>query len=366
VQLSQGSSVPSRKEIQWSQLKVGLLVLLALAVLIGLIFLMSGSSGGLFARKIVLRSYFENASNLKDGAPVTLEGVTIGNVTRIRVVSRRNPRPVEVVMRVGAEYLDGLHVDSTTSITQAGVLGDSFVDIDSKDAKGPPPGNNAELKASETPSLQDVIRTSQGSIEDINSLTRKLETLIDTLNSRRGTFGEFINNPDLYKKLSALTDDLHVITSSIAEGKGTMGKLVEDDTLYNHMNSAVERLDRITTDLDSGKGTAGKFLRDDELYKNLNSSVRNINELVAGINAGQGAFGKLSKDPEFAKKLDDTVARLDDLLTSVDEGKGTLGQLLVDKSLYQHADQTMEQTRDLVKSIRENPKKYLVIRLKLF
>ena len=44
--------MPSRKEIQWSQLKVGALVLVAMAVLIGLIFLMSGSSGGLFARKL--------------------------------------------------------------------------------------------------------------------------------------------------------------------------------------------------------------------------------------------------------------------------------------------------------------------------
>ena len=97
--------MPSRKEIQWSQLRVGALVLAAMAVLIGLILLMSGSTGGLFARKLVLRSYFENAAGLKDGAPVTLEGVTIGNVIHVRVVPDRNPTPVEVTMQVGHEYL---------------------------------------------------------------------------------------------------------------------------------------------------------------------------------------------------------------------------------------------------------------------
>ena len=108
--------MPSRKEIQWSQLRVGALVLAATAVLIGLIFLMSGSTGGLFARKLVLRSYFENAAGLKNGAPVTLEGVTIGNVIHVRVVPDRNPTPVEVTMRVGQEFhprpayrLDRLH-----------------------------------------------------------------------------------------------------------------------------------------------------------------------------------------------------------------------------------------------------------------
>ena len=48
-------------------------MLVAMAVLVGLILLMSGSSGGLFARKLVLRSYFENAAGVKDGAPVTLQ-----------------------------------------------------------------------------------------------------------------------------------------------------------------------------------------------------------------------------------------------------------------------------------------------------
>ena len=83
--------MPSRKEIQWSQLKVGALVLVGVAILIGLIFLMSGSTGGLFSSKLVLRTYFENASGLKSGAPVTLEGVTIGNIRSIRIVPYAYP-----------------------------------------------------------------------------------------------------------------------------------------------------------------------------------------------------------------------------------------------------------------------------------
>ncbi len=358
--------MPSRKEIQWSQLKVGLLVLVAMAVLIALIFLMSGSTGGLFARKIVLRSYFPNAANLKQGAPVTLEGVTIGNVTHIHVVPSREPTPVEVAMRVGAEFLDGIHTDSTTSITQAGVLGDSYVDIDSERASGPRPGNNAELKAGGAPSLQDVIRTSQTSIQDVDTLIVKLDKLIDTLNSRRGTFGQFINNPDLYKKISQLTDDFHTIASSIAEGNGTLGKLVKDESLYNHLDSAVEHMDHITAGLDQGNGSMGKFLHDDSFYNNLNAAVRSTHELVAGINEGHGAIGKLAKDPAFAQKLDDTVSHLDGLLKDIDEGKGTLGQLAVNRSLYDHADQTMEQARDFLKGFRENPKKYLTINMKIF
>ena len=288
--------MPSRKEIQWSQLRVGALVLMGTSVLIGLIFLMSGATGGLFAKKLILRSYFDNAAQLKDGAPVTLEGVTIGNVIHIRVVPSRNPNPVEVTMRVGREYLLGLHTDSTASITQAGVLGDSYVDIDSTSATGPPPGEDAELKASGSPSIEDVIRTSEQSITQIQDLTRKLEVTVDSLNSGRGLAGEMINDPALTKKINNIAANLETITTNLSEGKGSLGKLLTDDTLYTRASSAVDKLDKIATALNEGQGTAGKLLHDDTLYKNLNAAVSNTNQLVAEINAGHGALGKLARD----------------------------------------------------------------------
>ena len=358
--------MPSRKEIQWSQLRVGALVLAALAVLVLIIFLMSGSTGGLFAHRTVLRTYFANAAGVKNGAPVTLEGVTIGNVIRIRVVPDRNPTPVEVTMRVGSEFLHNLHTDSTTSIAQAGVLGDSYVDIDSTQATGPVPGNNAELRATLSPTIQSVISSSQGSIDEVTALLRKISILVDTLNSKKGTVGELINDPAFYAKVSRITDDMEKITGAISQGQGTMGKLVNDDTLYTRLNSTVDRLDNIATGLDEGKGSAGKLLHDDSMYDNLNSAVKNANELMTQINEGKGSIGKLAKDPAFAQKLDDTVKRLDNILASVDQGQGTLGQLVKNRALYDHADATMDETQQLVKSIRDNPKKYLVIRMKLF
>jgi phospholipid/cholesterol/gamma-HCH transport system substrate-binding protein len=358
--------VPSRKEIQWSQLKVGALVLVAVAILIFLVFLMSGSTGGLFAPKLVLRTYFDNASGLKNGAPVTLEGVTIGNVIRIRVVPERAPKAVEVTMRIGEKSLPLLHVDSTTVIAQAGVLGDSFVDITSKKATGPPPANNSELRSVDAPSIQEVVNSSEAALQNITVLMAKVNTFFDTLNSRKGSAGMLMNDPALYNNLSKVTRNLETITRTLAGGQGTLGKLIHDDTLYQKLNASVDKLSNITTALDQGKGTAGKLLKDDSLYDNLNKAVANTNDLVANINAGKGALGKLAKDPEFANRLNDTVTNLDELLKGINEGKGTLGQLAQNRSLYDHADQTMGEARELVKSIRENPKKYLVIHLKVF
>ena len=81
--------MPSQKQLKWSQLKVGLTVLAASVTLAFLIFLMSGT-GGLFTKKIQLRSYVDNANGLREGAPVRLAGVDIGNVTKILVVRDPN------------------------------------------------------------------------------------------------------------------------------------------------------------------------------------------------------------------------------------------------------------------------------------
>ena len=358
--------MPSRKEIQWSQLRVGVLIVGATALLIALIFLMSGSSGGLFTTKVVLRCYFRNASGLKNGAPVTLQDVNVGNVTQLRIVPERTPTPVEVTLRVGKEYAAALHTDTTASIEQAGVLGDSYINLDSTNATGPTPGKNAELRVSDSPGIPEVLRSSTTSLDELTTLIRKLQVLTDSLNSNKGTVGTLINDPAMAQKISRIATNLDTITTAIGSGKGSLGKFVNDDSIYDRANSAVSRLDRITTDLDEGKGTAGKLLKDETLYNNLNQAVANTNQLMAQINSGQGALGKLAKDPAFAAKLDDTVNRLDSILTNVDEGKGTLGQLVQNPSLYNHADATLDQSQHLIQSIREDPKKYFVIRLKMF
>jgi len=358
--------VPSRREIRWSQLKVGTLVLAAICILTVLILLMNGTTGGFFAHKIMLRSYFPNAAGIKDGSPVSLEGVTIGNVSKIRVVPERNPFPVEVTMQVGEWALRDLHTDSTSSIGTAGVLGDSYVDINSTRATGPAPRDNAELRTAGAPSIQSVISSSQVSIEEINQLMHKIETLIDTLNTTRGTLGEIINDPALKKNIVSIAADLQTVTGAIAQGKGTLGQLVNDNTLYTKLNSTVDHLNAITADLNAGKGSAGKMLKDETLFNNLNSAAENISHITAEINSGNGALGKLAKDPAFAQKLDDAITNLDDVLKSVNAGEGTAGQLVKNRALYDHMDQAADQAQQLIKGMRENPKKYLVIRLKLF
>lgn len=358
--------MPNQREVRWSQLKVGVVVIIAVTALTVLISLMSDSSGGLFTRRITVHSFFENASGLRPGAPVTLQGVSIGVVKMIRIVPERRLTPVEVIMRISLRYSKALHKDSLASLNTAGVLGDTMVDIDSSHATGPPLTNGDQLPTTETPNLADVIKSSQSSIEQVNVILAKVNTLADALGTSKGSLGQLINDPAFYNHAVGTLTQLQDLFTQVSNGRGTLGKLVNDNTLYDRANESVSRLQHIADELDEGKGTAGKLLKDPSLYNNLNQTATKANHLMTQIDEGRGTIGMLAKDEAFRRKVNSTVVNLQSILQRADEGKGTAGKLLHDPSLYNHSDQMIVETRNLLTAIRKNPKRYLSIRLRIF
>lgn len=357
--------MPSQKQLQWSQLRVGLTVIFASAVLVALIFLMSNTTG-LFTRKIVLHSYFDNASGLRVGAPVRLDGVDIGNVTSIRVVPGRPLTPVEITMRVSTQYSFNLHKDSVTSLNTAGVLGETFVDIDSAKAREALAQDGDVLPIRDRPDFQELVRSSQGTLQNLDALLQRVSRILSVIESGQGSVGKLINDPGLYNRLNATVSEMQNIVTKVDQGQGTIGKLLSDEELYHKVDGAVDKLSAMVDEINQGKGTAGKFIKDPALYDNANKTLAEARQLVEQINASKGALNKFTRDEEFAKKLDNTMTKLSRLADRLDAGEGTAGKLFHDQSLYNNADAMLVESRELIKAIRQDPKKYLTIKLKIF
>jgi phospholipid/cholesterol/gamma-HCH transport system substrate-binding protein len=359
--------VPSQKQLKWSQLKVGLTVLVASITLSVLIFLMSGT-GGIFTSKIVLKSYVDNANGLRVGAPVRLSGVDIGNVTNIRVVNdpSRQLTPVEVTMKVNTKYRFNLRKDSVTLLSTAGVLGETYIDIDSSQATQPQVQDGDTLRSREVPDFSDMVRSGQSTLQNMDALLKRLDRIIAFVESGQGSVGKLIYDPTLYNRLNSTVSEFQALVNQVAQGKGTLGKLFTDETLYNKANATVDKLNLVIDDLNAGKGSAGKFLKDPALYDNANATIANVKKLTEDVNAGKGAIGKMAKDEEFARKLQNTLDKLSAISDRLEAGEGSAGKLLRDPSLYNNADQMLVETRALVKAIREDPKKYLTIRFRVF
>jgi phospholipid/cholesterol/gamma-HCH transport system substrate-binding protein len=357
--------VPSQKQLRWSQLRVGLTVLFASITLAVLIFLMTGT-GGLFTKKITLKSYFDNTAGLRVGAPVRVQGVDIGNVVSIRLVPNKPQTPVEVTVKVSTKYDFEIRKDSVTILSTAGVLGEVYVDIDSTRATGPMAQDGDVLQIRDSPDISDVVRASQGTLQNLDALLKRLDRIVAFVESGQGSIGKLIYDPTLYNRFSNTVQEFQDVVTAISKGKGSIGKLIVSDDMYNKANATVDKLNLVIDEINQGKGSAGKFLKDPALYDNANQTIANVRKLTEDVNAGKGALGKMTRDEEFARKLDDTVTKLNSLVARMDAGEGTVGKLFHDPSLYTNADQMLIETRQLVKAIRENPKKYLTIHFRVF
>ena len=357
--------MPSQKQLKWSQLRVGLTVVFALTTLAVLIFLMSGT-GGWFTHKIILKAYFDNAGGLRVGAPVRLSGVDIGNVTNIRIVGDKPATPVEVTMKVNTTYSFLLKKDSVALLATAGILGETFVDIDSAAAKGPQVVDGDTLAIRSQPELQDVVRASQGTLQNIDVLLKRLDRILAFIESGQGSIGKVIYDPGLYDRLNATVNEFKGLVDDVKSGQGSLGPLFTSDEAYKKAIAAIDKLNAIVDELQQGKGTAGKLLKDSELYDNANKTVANVRQLTDDINAGKGALGKMTRDQEFAAKLQTTMNNLAELSSRLEKGEGSVGLLFKDPALYNNSNQMLVETRELVKTIRENPKKYLTFHVKVF
>ncbi|MBV8205864.1 MAG: MCE family protein, partial [Acidobacteria bacterium] len=372
-----------------AQLRVGLTVVFASIALAALIFLMSGTVG-LFSPKLELYAYFENAGGLRIGAPVRLEGVDIGNVTNIALVPRSaqpapdvttpanqlpSPgtpgqmpidKPVKVKMTIGNRFIFDLHKDSIAGLDTAGVLGETFIDIDSTLATGSQAGNGDILRTQKTKTLEGAVSATQSTIENVNTLVLRADRILTAIENGQGSLGLLINDKQLYRQLNSTLAEVQGLVADISNGKGSLGQLITSNDMYDKLNATVDKLSKIADDLDSGKGTVGKLMQDPSLYNRANEAVGKLNTTLDSVNSGHGAIGKMLRDEEFARKLDNTMTRVSDMMERIEKGQGSIGKLMNDPALYDNANQSIVEMRNLLTAIRQNPKKYLTIHMKLF
>ena len=292
----------------------------------------------------------------------------IGNVAAVRIVPDKDKQftPVEVLMKVNTKYLYGIRKDTQILLSTAGVLGETFIDLDSSQAKLGVVSDGDTLPSRDVPDIQDVVRSSQGTLQNMDALLKRLDRIIAFVESGKGSVGKLIYDPTLYNRLSSTVSEFQDLVNEVGQGKGTIGRLISDDALYNKINATLDRVTAIVDDVNQGKGTAGKFLKDPALYNNANQTIADVKQLTDDINAGRGALGKFAKDPAFASRIQNIADKLSAITDRLDAGEGSAGKFLRDPAMFNHADELLTESRDLIRAVRQNPKKYLTIHLKLF
>jgi phospholipid/cholesterol/gamma-HCH transport system substrate-binding protein len=300
-------------KIKWGEIKVGLLIAAAIAVLLWASF--SGGGTSIFESKMKYRAYFPNVNGLVKGSPVWLAGIEVGNVYSVKFVNLDSLRQIEVKFRVVKSAQKMLTTDATIKIGTIGFIGDKYVEITPGTLTSPVLEEGSVVASVPPGDLASVFAEGEKTVMAAGDLTRNL------------------------------TD----ITGRLRRGEGSAGRLFADDTLYNEMTRMLAALTVLINDMQRSQG---------KIVSSLESMSQNLDGITGKVNTNQGTLGRIISDPGVYDRLHSSAGRIDSILAKINQGDGTAGAMVNDDELYQEIKNLIVRIENLVTDIEKNPRKY--------
>src|SRR5437868_15234129 len=286
--------------ITWDQLKVGVVILVALIIVAIAIFKL-GQAGNLFGRRYRLTSFVANASGLRVGGPVTVAGQLAGSIKDIKFLppDTDTTRNLKLIVEVNSSLQEQVRLDSRAKIKTQGLLGDKVFDITVGTPKYRTLHEGDTLLVAPAVDYEAVVQQASGAISEVVLLTRDLKRVTDGITRGQGTLGQLVTNRQLYDQLNATLLRVSALMARLENPRGTIGRLLDDPTLYTSLNRAVASADTVISQINRSNGSVGRLLRDDTLYVHLVHVVSKADSLVSAMSNGNGTMQKLFTDQQL-------------------------------------------------------------------
>ncbi len=332
------------------EFKVGLLILISSAILIGFIFVLGNFS---LSSGFAIKLDYEYVGNLQKGAPVKVSGIKVGKITEIEFFGgKQDPKlgqrvQVRVTAWVEDRVKDSIRSDAEFFINTAGVLGEQYLEIvPGKDWDKPPITAGTvvhDARVKNPPRTDLVVARLYEVLDGVSSVLRDDRDAIKNLLSNGASAVAEVNK--LLVENRASIAQLFVSAAQLAaEGKQTLQKLNvglgDGKPVAGLIASADATLDAAKNSLTTLTPSANALMTDATRVTGLLTEPRlaNIDKAIESAGGAAGKAGTL---------LDNTNGVVVDLRA----GKGTVGSLLSRDELY-------SDLRELIRDLKRNPWKF--------
>jgi phospholipid/cholesterol/gamma-HCH transport system substrate-binding protein len=346
------------------EVKVGALVLVCTALLIGFV-LVLGDLGGTGGFPVAVD--FPTASDIKPGAPAKIAGVTAGRVQRIEYWGGKKDaasgRRVTVRLYLDFDPEKGktLHQDAQFYISTQGILGEKYIEIDPGDYEKPAIKPGALLVG--VPPLRLEVLGQQ--------LAKVSGAIARILENNEKTIGEVLVHAD--ETVLATKKTVEDADELILKNKEAVA-----DTVAK-LQSASERADKLAATLQGAVGDGKAIKRSlahaesvvakvdeatDPVLKDVRAVTKNVRHLseklrdepTAEVLLGKHGMGKvlgvLDKADGAVGKVEGAVDDVKAVTKNARAGRGTVGGLLMDNELFMDL-------KLLLKDLKRHPWKFI-------
>ena len=346
--------MPRTRSLAFAQLKIGILAAVALAIAATVIFVLNGQ-GGFFWQRYPLKTRFPDVAGLKTGAPVRVAGMEVGTVQDIEFAGDQ----IEVTFELSKDMRNRITTESVAALGSLSLLGQTTVDI-SPSTRGEPLPDWAYVPSGRLPGqLTDVAA-------DASQALAELQRLLRDVRAGQGTMGRLFTDERLFSEIQGFIHAAEQVARGLDRGEGTLGRLLSDPSAYRSLESSLGSLNAMLRRVEAGEGSLGRLVNDEQLARSLAGAGGNLETVTGRLARGEGSAGRLLNDEALYNRLSGTAERLEQLTTRLTEGRGTAGQLLQDRQLYENMNGAASELRGLIAAIKQDPRKYLTVKVSVF
>jgi len=269
----------------------------------------------LFTNYHTLYVEYDNVEDLSPSAPVTLNGLAIGKVSKITINENTGKLLVELQLKtdfpISKTSKAVLYAPSLIAGKQIKIL----PNLADKDPSEDGQKIESAVELGLTESLGGKIQPIE---EKLNLMLANINTLVVGLNNVLDKKGQ----EDIKKSLAELSQTME----QFHRASGTLNTI-----------------------LDSNKGQ-------------INGVVTNFNKMSSNFNKISDSLNKADLG-KTVRNLNQTLAKVDGLMANLNSGKGTAGKLLNDDALYNNLAKTSKELELLLQDVRLYPTRYVNVSL---
>ncbi|MFI5212174.1 MAG: MlaD family protein [Ignavibacteria bacterium] len=286
-------------------IKVGITIVVSIILLLYGIAFLKDLKFGLETNDLTV--YFSDVNGLKEGDPVSVNGVTKGKINTIELAPGDS---VKVDFSLAKEVV--LKEDYEVSVAMIELMSGKQIFIK--------PGTSKEiadisrpLVGAKTNDIVNLIGTMNDVGEDVKLITHKLDTAMTQMSITVGHINDIVGDDALKSNIKGAASNFNVASRNLnlmlAETRSSLNSLASrlnkiaenvDNTVTDtkpELKGTLEdvrlltaRLDSLTINLNSmvvnasdSNSTVGKLLGEDDMYENVNNALISINKLVKKI-----------------------------------------------------------------------------------
>jgi phospholipid/cholesterol/gamma-HCH transport system substrate-binding protein len=329
---------------------VTVLISFAMSTLMVVMYLLSGGGQNLIQRKVALHTYFADGSGLEKKAIVKLDGIKIGKVQSVELSHSNEPtRVVRVNILIDRRYLESIPVDSQTELTEDNLLGDKYVNIH-KGTAGEFIKAGDELFAKPPSGSFDPADLAASLIKVLD----QVNSILDDIDNPETQLGQLVQGEALYDQIRDDIVGMQRTVHQFGNPKSPAGQAVFGTELYDQLRQPILDIDKQLTAIQSGEGPLGHAYASTEQYDKVRKQIGDFRKTVEELRKN-----KLLTSDETYTTLLQTFRNLNVVVTSLSKGP-----MFENAQLYESLEGSSKSAEKLLKDFRNNPQKYL--RIKVF